>query len=89
MDADQAEEIKRHVEVVAEALRSDVRQVVEGHAVIRREILEFRQELKDEFAEVRALMRLSSSQLDHRLKTLETDLTLLKARAERLESGRA
>ena len=89
MDADQVEEIKRHFGVIAEALRSDVRQVAEGHAVIRREILDFRNELKDEFAEMRALMRLSFSQLDQRLKTLETDLTLLKSRVERLESGRA
>jgi len=45
--------------VAAEALRSDIHQVAEGHAVVRREIRTFREEVKDEFREVRALIRLS------------------------------
>jgi hypothetical protein len=39
---EQIEEIKRHFGVIAEALRNDVRQVAEGHSVIRRELQEFR-----------------------------------------------
>ena len=58
----QVEEIKRHFGVVAEALRSDIRQVAEGHSGIGREL----QEIRDEFREMRALMRLSFSQLDER-----------------------
>ncbi len=83
------EEIKRHFGVVAEALRSDMRQIAEGHAVIRNELQEMREEFRDEFREVRSLLRLSFSQLDERLRTLETDVTTLKARLDRLEAGRA
>ena len=64
MEQEQVEEIKRHFGVIAEALRSDVRLVAEGHSVIRREIQEFRGEVGDEFREVRALLRLSFAQLD-------------------------
>jgi uncharacterized small protein (DUF1192 family) len=89
VEREQLEEIKRHFDVVAEALRSDLRQVAEGHSVIRHEIQELRNEVRDEFSEMRALLRLSFSQLDHRITTLESELTNLKARIERLESGRA
>jgi flagellar motility protein MotE (MotC chaperone) len=88
MEREQLEEIKRHFGVVAEALRDDVRQVAEDHAVIRHEIQEFRNEIRDEFREVRSLLRLSFSQLDQRVATLESELTSLKDRIERLESGR-
>ncbi|MBX3332167.1 MAG: hypothetical protein KF722_17315 [Nitrospira sp.] len=85
----QVEEIKRHFGVVAEALRSDIRQVAEGHSGIRRELQEIRDEFRDEFREMRALMRLSFSQLDERIRTLETDISTLKTRMDRLETHRA
>ncbi|MBX3302796.1 MAG: hypothetical protein KF693_11335 [Nitrospira sp.] len=56
----QLEEIKRHFGVVAEAIGSEIRQIAEGHSDIRHEL----QEIRDEFKEMRALMRLSFSQLD-------------------------
>ena len=87
MNAEQMEEIKRHVGVVAEALRSDIRQIAEGHAAIRHELQEHRGEIRDEFKEMRALLRLSFSQLDQRVHTPETDLSALKARMDRLESS--
>lgn len=59
MNAEQMEEIKRHFGVVAEALRSDIRQIAEGHATIRHELQEHRGEIRDEFKEMRALLRLS------------------------------
>jgi len=89
MNDAQVDEIKRHFGVVAEALRSDIRQIAEGHSGIRREIQGLREELRDEFKEMRALMRLSFSQLDQRIHTLETDISTLKARMDRLESLRA
>jgi hypothetical protein len=54
MNAEQMEEIKRHFSVVAEALRSDIRQIAEGHATIRHELQEHRGEIRDEFKEIRA-----------------------------------
>ncbi len=79
------EEIKRHFGVVAESLRSDIRQIAEGHATIRNELQDLRSEFKDEFKEMRALLRLSFSQLDQRIVTLESDISVLKSRMDRLE----
>ena len=89
MNDAQVEEIKRHFGVVAEALRSDIRQIAEGHSGLRQDIQELREEFRDEFKEMRALMRLSFSQLDQRMRTLETDISTLKARMDRLENTRA
>ncbi len=58
----QVEEIKRHFGVVVEALRSDLRQIAEGHSDIRNELQEIRDEFRDGFKEMRALMRLAFSQ---------------------------
>jgi len=88
MAPDQLEEIKRHFGVVAEALRSDIQQIAEGHSVIRHELQDMRNEFRDEFKETRALMRLSFAQLDQRIGTLETELSSLKTRVDRLESSR-
>ncbi|MBH0204138.1 MAG: hypothetical protein HP496_18035 [Nitrospira sp.] len=85
----QVEEIKRYFGVIAEGLRSDLRQVAEGHVGIGRGLQEIRDEFRDEFKEMRALMRLSFSQLDQRMRMLETDLSALKARVDRLENTHA
>ncbi|HLA61967.1 MAG TPA: hypothetical protein VK626_06965 [Nitrospiraceae bacterium] len=89
MNAEQMEEIKRHFGVVAESLRSDIRQIAEGHATIRHELQDLRGEFRDEIKEMRALIRLSFSQLDQRIRTLESDISTLKARMDRLETSRA
>jgi archaellum component FlaC len=89
MSKEEMEEIKRHFGVVAESLRSDIRQIAEGHAVIRHELQSQREEMRGEFNETRALMRLSFSQLDQRILMLESDVTSLKSRMDRLESSRA
>lgn len=83
------EEIKRHFGVVAESLHSDIQQVAEGHEVIRRELQTQREELKDEFKDTKSLMRLSFSQLDQRVHTLESDVSAIKSRVDGLESSRA
>jgi uncharacterized small protein (DUF1192 family) len=88
MNVEQMEEIKRHFGVVAEALRIDIRQIAEGDVTIRHELHEHRGEIRDEFKEMRALLRLSFSQLDQRIHTLETDISPLKARMDRLETSR-
>jgi predicted nucleic acid-binding Zn-ribbon protein len=87
MNIEQMEEIKRHFGVVAESLRSDVRRIAEGHATIRQELHGLRDEFRDEFKETQALMRLSFSQLDQRIHTLESDISALKSRKDRLEAS--
>jgi len=52
MEKSEMEEIKRHFGVVAEGLRSEIRQVAEGHDAIREEIKRFREEVREEFKEV-------------------------------------
>ena len=89
MNAEQMEEIKPHFGMVAESLRSDIREIAQGHITIRHELQDLRGELRDEFKEMRALMRLSFSQLDQRIRTLKSDSSTLKARMDRLETNRA
>jgi hypothetical protein len=88
MSKEEMEEIKRHFGVVAESLRSDIRQIAEGYAVIRHELQSQHEELRGEFNEARTLMRLSFSHLDQRILMLESDGTFRKSRMDRLESSR-
>ncbi len=92
MDRETAEEIKRHVSVVAEALRSEIRTVAEGVVATteRLDRIESRMEeefkrMEEEFNETRAMIRLSFGELDRRIRTLESDVSSLRARLERLE----
>jgi hypothetical protein len=89
MSNEEMEEIKRHFGVVAESLRSDIRQIAKGHAVIRHELQSHREEMRDEFNETNALMRVSFSQLDQRIHSLDSDVSSIKSRIDHLESGRS
>lgn len=64
MNDAQADGVTRHVEVGMEALCNDIRQIAEGHSEIHHELQEMRDEFRDECKEMRALIRLSFSQLD-------------------------
>jgi len=86
MSNEEMEEIKRHFGVVAESLRSDIRQIAEGRAVIRHELQSQREEIRDEFNQTRGLLRSSFRQLDQRVDTLESDVSSLKSRIDQLES---
>ncbi len=57
MNAEDMERLKRHFSVVAEGLRHDLQQVAEGHQVILTEVQQFREDVKEEFKEVRALLK--------------------------------
>ncbi len=46
---------------------------------------EFRKEVRAEFKEVRSLIRFSYAELDERLKTVEREMLLLKARLDEIE----
>lgn len=56
MDSEQVGEIKRYFGVVAEDLKREITQIAEGHAIIRNEMGEFREEVRNEFKEVRSLI---------------------------------
>ena len=53
MNAEDMERLKRHFSVVAEGLRHDLQQVAECHQVILTEVQQFREDVKEEFKEVR------------------------------------
>jgi len=86
MNSEEMEEVKRHFGVVAEGLRGDLQQVAEGHQVILTQVQEFQEDVKEEFKEVKALMKFSFAELDHRIQSLETDVGVLKSRLDRLET---
>jgi hypothetical protein len=86
MDRETAEEIKRHFNVVAESLRSEIRTVAEGlEGFQERVTLEFR-EVREELNEVKAMIRLSFGELDRRMRALEDDVSSLRARLEKVEA---
>jgi regulator of replication initiation timing len=94
MDRVSVDEIKRHFEVVAEGVRAEVQAVAEGVESLAERIgsLDTRvgglqQEVRHEFTETQAIIRLSYSELDRRLRDLETDVGHLRVRLERLEAG--
>ncbi len=59
MNSEEVEELKRHFGIIAEGLRHDLQQVAEGHQVILSHGQQFRQEVQEEFKEVRALIKFS------------------------------
>lgn len=85
MDQETADEIKRHFNVVAEGLRSDIRVLAEGLGANtdRLDRLErrfdgfesrfdsFESRVTAEFTETRAMIRLSYGELERRIERLE------------------
>jgi hypothetical protein len=90
MSSEIVAEIKRLFGVVTEDLRSEIRAVAEGQVALRdelkRDLLEFRQEVRTEFDEVKAMIRFSYAELDRRVRSLESDVNDLRSRLERLET---
>ena len=69
-------EVKRHAEVIAEDLRDRIQLVAEGlmatNERLDRRIDGLRSEMKEEFADVRAMIRVSYRDLDQRVTRLES-----------------
>jgi hypothetical protein len=71
MDRETADEIRRHFDVVAESLRSEIRLVADGVAGLEEKFsLEF-VAVRHEVGEVKSLLQVSYAHLDRRLQTLE------------------
>ncbi len=58
------DELKLHFGVIAEGLISEIQMVAEGHSIIREEIGKFRENVQEEFKEVRSLIKFSYAELD-------------------------
>ncbi len=74
MDRETAEEIKCHFNVVSEGLRSDFRALGEGLAATNERLDRFEARMVEDLGEVKAMIRLSFGQLDHRLTSPESDV---------------
>ena len=59
MNKEEMEEIKRYFGVVAEGLRNEIRQVAEGHQVIRNEIQALREENEEAHREILSAIKFS------------------------------
>ena len=72
MSTEDHEQTRRHFDVVAEGLRSELRQVADGVALNTEALERFRAETARNFTEVRAEIRLSHADLNRRPKAVET-----------------
>jgi archaellum component FlaC len=61
---------KRHFNVVAESLRSDIRTVAEGFVATNERLDRFEVRMSEKFREMEALFRLSFTELDRRIQSL-------------------
>ena len=86
MDNAQMEEIKRHFGVVIEGLESKIQIVAEGISNVDEKLERFRQEFKEEFEEVKSMIKFSYAELDRRVQTLEESVLSLQTRMNRLEA---
>jgi exonuclease VII small subunit len=86
MDPADADTIKRHFNVVAERLESRIQLLAEGLARLDEKVDQFENRVNEQFEETRAMIRLSYSELDRRIRTLESGHANLEARVERLEA---
>jgi len=82
-----AAETRRHFDVVAEQLESKIDTVAEGVVGCNERIERLETTMKEEFAEVRSMIKFSHQELDRRLRTLEEVVSDLQTRVERLESS--
>ena len=71
MERETAEEIKRHFNVVAESLRSEIRTVAEGLEGFQDRVSQEFKGVREELHEVKAMIRLSFAELDRRMRALE------------------
>jgi polyhydroxyalkanoate synthesis regulator phasin len=94
------EQTRRHFDVVAESLKSEIRVIAEGHGVLVEKIdrletkvdgldhkLEnFIVETRANFEEVRAAIKFSYAELDRRVTHLESFVQDLSNRVQRIEA---
>jgi hypothetical protein len=83
-------ELHRHFDVAVDAVTAQVQAVAEGvttlAATVERHHAEARRQREEDRAEITSLVRLSFSQLDQRLTSLEGTVADLSGRVERLEA---
>jgi hypothetical protein len=81
-----AADTRRHFDVVAEGLRRDFQLVADGVLSNGERLDRLALQMKEEFNEVGAMIRLSYAELDRRLRTLEDIVSHLQTRMDRIEA---
>ncbi len=81
-------ENRRHFEVVAESLRTEIQQVAEGHQVLLNGQARIVERMDQVERELGAMIKFSYADLDRRIRGLEEDVSSLASRVERLEAQR-
>jgi hypothetical protein len=66
-----SEEIRRHFDVVVEGLRDHVRLAIDAAVASGDKVDRLAGTMREEFAEVRSMIRFSYAELDRRLRALE------------------
>jgi phage-related tail protein len=79
-------EVKKHFDVVAESLESKIQLVAEGVLNVNEKLDRLQAEMHEESQETRALIKLSYTELDRRLTTLEGTVESLTRRVGDLEA---
>ena len=87
MDKPVIDEIKQHVGIVFGRLESKIELIAEGHALLRAEMKAGIGGVKQEFSDVRSMIKLSYAEIDTRIGDLERDLADLKACVESVEAA--
>ena len=84
------DEIRRHVDVSTESVRSEIRIVAEAVAnldeKLDRQVDRLEEKMDRGFAETQAMIKFSHAELDRRVSRLEQALADLQVRVERLET---
>lgn len=83
---EEGEKTRRHFDIVADGLRSDLRAIGEGVLGANQRLDRHSEEVTEEFAEVRAMIKFSFTDLDRRIVQLEQLVQNLAQRVQRLES---
>lgn len=79
-------EVKKHFDVVAESLESKIQLVAEGVLNVNEKLDLLKDEMHRESEETRALIKLSYTELDRRLTTLEGTVDSLIRRVRTIEA---
>lgn len=82
-------DMRRHFDIIAEESKHRDQLLAEGIGAANERIdqLPTRPEVNEQFNEVRATIRLSHTQLERRIRTLEDDVADLQSRVDRIENS--
>lgn len=83
---EKTQESRRHFEVVAEGLRGEIRLVAEGVVALDEKMDRRFAEVELAHREILAAIKFSYAELDRRMRVLESEVSTLKGRVDRIET---